>query len=126
MVVRYLEPSRTPNHEDHPYLRESGGLEIKLHLTFLGRGDLIEKLKLLIRDAYNWEYTGEQTHDEGNYNEDDNHEENDFRLTYLCDLCSVLPRLDRAIRSSDHPTTTYIHVRSSSTAKCSYLEGSSP
>ena len=31
----------------------SGGLEIKLNLTFKGRGDLIDKLKLLLRDAYN-------------------------------------------------------------------------
>ena len=56
----------------------SGGLEIKLNLTFKGRGDLIDKLKLLLRDAYNWDYTGEQTQDEGNDNEDDDNEENDF------------------------------------------------
>ena len=49
----------------------------------------------------------------------------DLDLTYLCDLCRVLPRFDRAIRSSDHPTTTYIHVRSSSKAECSCWEGSS-
>ena len=41
-------------------IRPSGGLEIKLNLTFKGRGDLIDKLKLLLRDAYNWDYTGEQ------------------------------------------------------------------
>ena len=53
----------------------SGGLEIKLNLTFK---DLIDKLKLLLRDAYNWDYTGEQTPDEGKDNEDDDNEENDF------------------------------------------------
>ena len=56
----------------------SGGLEIKLNLTFKGRGDLIDKLKLLLRYAYNWDYTGEQTQDEGNDNEDDDNEEDDF------------------------------------------------
>ena len=56
----------------------SGGLEIKLNLTFKGRGDLIDKLKLLLRDAYNWDYTGEQTQDEGDGNNEDDNEENDF------------------------------------------------
>ena len=58
----------------------SGGLEIKLNLTFKGRGDLIDKLKLLLRDAYTWDYTGVQAQDEGDdngYGEEDN-EENDF------------------------------------------------
>ena len=56
----------------------SGGLEIKLNLTFKGRGDLIDKLKLLLRDAYNWDYTGEQNQDEGNDNvQDDDNEEDD-------------------------------------------------
>ena len=32
------------NDENHPYLRVSGGLEIKLNLTFNGRGDLIDTL----------------------------------------------------------------------------------
>ena len=54
----------------------SGGLEIKLNLTFKGRGDLIDKLKLLLRYAYNRDYTGKQAL--GNDNEDDDNEEDDF------------------------------------------------
>jgi hypothetical protein len=36
-------------------------LEVKLRSTFKSRGDLIDKLKLLLREAYTWNYTGEQT-----------------------------------------------------------------
>ena len=40
---------------------------------------MINKLKLLLRDAYTWDYTGVQAQDEGEDNgEDDNDEENDF------------------------------------------------
>ena len=38
----------------------SGGLEIKLKLTFKGLGDIVYKMKQLIRESYSWEYTGEQ------------------------------------------------------------------
>ena len=38
----------------------SGGLEVKLKLTFKGLGDIVCKMKQLIREAYTWEYTGEQ------------------------------------------------------------------
>ena len=67
---KLIKPKRSPI--------PSGGLEIKLNLTFKGRGDLIDKLKLLLRDAYNWDYTGEQTQDEGDGNNEDDNEENDF------------------------------------------------
>ena len=56
----------------------SGGLEVKLSLTFKSRGDLIDKLKLLLREAYTWDYTGEQTQGERDDDEDDLNEENDF------------------------------------------------
>ena len=57
----------------------SGGLEVKLSLTFKSRGDLIDKLKLLLRKAYTWDYTGEQTQGERDDDEDDlNERENDF------------------------------------------------
>lgn len=50
----------------------SGGLEVKLSLSFKGWRDLIDKLKLLLRDAYTWDYTGVQTQNEGDeeYNEE--------------------------------------------------------
>ena len=35
------------------------GVEVKLKLTFKGRGDIVYKRKRLIREAYSWEYTGE-------------------------------------------------------------------
>ena len=38
----------------------SGGLEVKLKLTFKGLGDIVYKMKQLIRESYSWEYTGEQ------------------------------------------------------------------
>jgi hypothetical protein len=40
----------------------SGGLEVKLKLTFKlkGLGDIVYKMKQLVREAYTWEYTGEQ------------------------------------------------------------------
>ena len=48
---------------------------------------MIDKLKLLLRDAYNWDYTGEQTQDEENDNEDDDNKENDFWIiNYLHDI----------------------------------------
>ena len=50
------------------------GLEVKLSLTFKSRGHLIDKLKLLLREAY----TGEQTQGERDDVEDDLNEENDF------------------------------------------------
>ena len=59
----------------------SGGLVVKLSLTFksrVTRGDLIDKLKLLLREAYTWDYTGEQTQGERGDDEDDLNEENDF------------------------------------------------
>ena len=56
----------------------SGGLVVKLSLTFKSRGDLIDKLKLLLREAYTWDYTGEQTQGERDDDEDDLNEENDF------------------------------------------------
>ena len=56
----------------------TGGLEVKLSLTFKSRGDLIDKLKLLLREAYTWDYTGEQTQGERDDDEDDLNEENDF------------------------------------------------
>ena len=37
----------------------SGGLEVKLKLNFQGLGDIVYKMKQLIREAYSWEYTGE-------------------------------------------------------------------
>ena len=36
----------------------SGGLEVKLKLTFKSSGDLVDKLKILFRQAYTWDYTG--------------------------------------------------------------------
>ena len=39
----------------------SGGLEIKLQLTFTGQGDLSCKMKRLLTNAYSWDYTGQQT-----------------------------------------------------------------
>ena len=38
----------------------SGGLEVKLLLTFKGLGVLVDHIKQLIREAYSWDYTGEQ------------------------------------------------------------------
>ena len=35
-------------------------LEVKLKLTFKGLGDIVYKMKQLIRESYSWEYTGEQ------------------------------------------------------------------
>ena len=34
----------------------SGGLEVKLKLTFKGLGDIVYKMKKLIREAYTWEF----------------------------------------------------------------------
>ena len=42
----------------------SGGLEIKLRLTFKGLGDIVYKMRQLIRESYSWEYTGEQRYTE--------------------------------------------------------------
>ena len=38
----------------------SGGLEVKLRLTFKGAGEIVYKMKQLIRKAYTWDYTVEQ------------------------------------------------------------------
>ncbi|KAL5269491.1 hypothetical protein ACHWQZ_G003095, partial [Mnemiopsis leidyi] len=38
----------------------SGGLAVKLKLTFKGLGDIVFKMKQLIRESYCWEYTREQ------------------------------------------------------------------
>ena len=57
----------------------SGGLEVKLELTFIGLGDIVCKLKQLIREAYTWEYTGEQPdRDEPVPLEEDDEEEIDL------------------------------------------------
>ena len=48
--------------EDNRHRRSpipSGGLEVKLKLTCKGLGDIVYKMKQLIREAYSWEYTGE-------------------------------------------------------------------
>ena len=42
----------------------SGGLEIKLLLTFCGPGTIVDKMKQLVREAYTWEYTGQATADD--------------------------------------------------------------
>ena len=54
----------------------SGGLEVKLQLTFKSSGDLVDKLKILLRQAYTWDYTGEQAQAIQDADEDD--EEIDF------------------------------------------------
>ena len=55
------------------------GLEVKLKLTFKGLGDIVNKMKQLIREAYTWEYTGEQPdRDEPVPLEEDNEEEIDL------------------------------------------------
>ena len=41
----------------------SGGLEIKLQLTFTGQGEKIVKMRRLLIDAYSWDYTGQQADD---------------------------------------------------------------
>ena len=57
----------------------SGGLEVKLKLTFKGLGDIVYKMKQLIREAYTWEYTGEQPdRDEPVPLEEDDEEEIDL------------------------------------------------
>ena len=38
----------------------SGGLEVKWKLTFKDLGDIVYKMKQLIRESYSREYTGEQ------------------------------------------------------------------
>ena len=51
-------------------------LEVKLKLTFKSSGDLVDKLKNLLRQAYSWNYTGEQA--QGNQDQDQDDEESDF------------------------------------------------
>ena len=43
-------------------------------------------------------------------------------FSYQCGLCRVLPRLDEAIRLSDHPTAMYMIARFSSTALGCYWD----
>ena len=57
----------------------SGGLEVNLKLTFKDLGDIVYKMKKLIREAYTWEYTGEQPdRDEPVPLEEDDEEEIDL------------------------------------------------
>jgi hypothetical protein len=55
--VKIYEVLEDSSHSRSPLT--SGGLGVKLKLTFKGLGDIDYKMKQLIREAYSWEYTGE-------------------------------------------------------------------
>ena len=38
----------------------SGGLEVKLNLTFTAKGPIMHMMRQFLRDSYSWDYTGEQ------------------------------------------------------------------
>ena len=47
-----IQPRRSPI--------PSGGLEVKLNLTFTAEGSIMHMMRQFLRDSYSWDYTGEQ------------------------------------------------------------------
>ena len=58
MVLKYPELLKIRNHAVRLYpLR---GIRSQVPLDFQSSGDLVDKLKILLRQGYTWDYTGEQ------------------------------------------------------------------
>jgi hypothetical protein len=50
--VEDIRPRRSPI--------PSGGLEVKLNLTFTAEGPIMHMMRQFLRASYSWDYTGEQ------------------------------------------------------------------
>ena len=71
-VVEDAKPRRSPI--------PSGGQEIKLRLTFRALAPLADKMKVLLRQAYDFEFEGQQQQDEGQQQDGGDISDNDDML----------------------------------------------